>query len=265
MRYQGTLRKMKSQLKESVQYWLNLDKEPIAALNPAVGSDIQIDWTGNIFCVNCGKKTPKSYGQGFCYKCLMESPQAAPCIMRPELCEGHEGKGRDVQWEQDHHVQPHVVYLAQTSGVKVGVTRSTQIPTRWIDQGAWRTVVLANLPYRYLSGVMEVELKQFISDRTDWRKMLIDQRDESDLAEVRDTMIEFLPPHLTEYVDRESVLQELTYPVLAYPEKVGTIKLAETKTLRGKLTGIRGQYLYLDGDKVINLRKYSGYEVAVQL
>ncbi len=261
MNYTGFLSKMKTAVEETVQYWLVLNKTPQVHLNPLLGSMISIEWTGKIICICCGKIIPKSYGQGFCYNCLMASPDASPCIMRPELCKGHLGKGRDMDWETENHIQPHTVYMAQTSGIKVGVTRSTQIPTRWIDQGAWRATILAEVPYRQLAGLIEVELKQFISDKTDWRKMLSNEQDQTDLKELSKTMISFLPLALAPYARLDSPLVELQYPVLTYPNAPIGIALETVKIAQGILTGIRGQYLILDGFRVINMRKYSGYEV----
>jgi len=261
MKYKGLLSKMKSALKEKVQYWLVLDKTLQVHLNPLLGSRVSIEWTGKINCISCGKMIPKSYGQGFCYNCLMASPEASPCIMRPELCEGHLGKGRNSEWETANHIQPHAVYMAQTSAIKVGVTRLTQIPTRWIDQGAWRAIVLAEVPYRQLAGLIEVELKQFISDRTDWRKMLSNQQDDEDLKVLSQTMTSFLPPTLAPYATPDASIVELQYPVLKYPNEPKGISLEADKIAEGILTGIRGQYVILDGFRVMNMRKYSGYEI----
>ncbi len=259
----GILRKMISEKDTPIKYWLNLDKEPTMCINDSIGKEFHLIWTGEINCINCGKSIPKTFGQGFCYDCFMNSAQAAPCIIRPELCEAHLGKGRDVEWENDHHNQPHLIYLAQTSGIKVGVTRDKQIPTRWIDQGAWRAVIIAKVPYRQLAGAIEIELKQYLSDRTDWRKMLTDMRDEDELAAVRDELVTFLPKHYEEFGANEEKVQEFIYPVNGYPEKVKSMKLEDKKAIVGTLTGIRGQYLYFDGGNVINLRKYSGYKVRV--
>ena len=242
----GTLRKMISEPATPVKYWLNLDKEPVMDLNKHVGREFILAWTGEINCINCGKSIQKTFGQGFCYDCFMNAAQAAPCIIRPELCEAHIGKGRDVEWEEAHHNQPHVVYLAQTSGIKVGVTRNTQIPTRWIDQGAWRTVIIAKVPYRQLAGAIEVELKQYLSDRTDWRKMLTDSRDSDELSAVRENLVSFLPDQYKEYGASDHIVQEFIYPVMEYPDKVKSIKLEDKREIKGKLTGIRGQYLYFD-------------------
>ncbi|HKK39974.1 MAG TPA: DUF2797 domain-containing protein [Cryomorphaceae bacterium] len=261
MKAQGTLRKMKVTVNDGVHYNLNLNKEIGPEINQCLDKSLTLNWTGKINCTNCGKNLKKTFGQGFCYDCFMNAAQAAPCIIRPELCEAHLGKGRDVQWEEMHHNQPHFIYLAQTAGVKVGVTRSTNIPSRWLDQGAWRAVKIAEVPYRKLAGDLEIELKQYLSDRTDWRKMLRDERSEEDLSELRDAMISFFPEDLKQYAIPDSEVYEFTYPVGRYPHKVKSINLENEKTVEGTLTGIRGQYLYFDNENVINLRKYSGYEV----
>ncbi len=259
----GTLRKMTSENADVVRYWLSLDKSPVLELNKLVGSEINLEWTGLIHCINCGRSINKTFGQGFCYPCFRDAPQAAPCIMRPELCEAHLGKGRNVEWEEAHHNQPHIIYIAQTSDIKVGVTRATQVPTRWIDQGAWRAVPIAQVPYRQMAGVIEVELKQFISDRTDWRKMLTGLNSDQDIVALRDELIEFLPDEIKQYALKEEKPTEFSYPVLAYPNKVRSIDLDKHKRIQQQLVGIRGQYLIFGEGQVINLRKYSGYEVAL--
>jgi len=264
MSVSGTLRKMSVEYGETVQYKLNLDRELVVDLNALVGKEIVLEWSGEIHCINCGTPLKKTYGQGFCYPCFRDSPQAAPCIMRPELCEAHLGKGRDVAWEEAMHNKPHAVYLAQTGDVKVGVTRASQIPVRWIDQGAFRALQIAETPYRMLAGEIEVELKQYISDRTDWRRMLVDSRSEDNLVSVRDELLEFLPEKLAEYGKRNAEVYTFNYPVSEYPEKVQSIKLEAVKKIQRTLTGIRGQYLMFDAEFVINLRKYSGYDVSVR-
>lgn len=254
---------MKSAPGDVVQYWLNLDKEAAVALNPWLGTEFALEWTGQIHCIRCSREIKKTFGQGFCYPCFRDAPEAAPCIVKPELCEAHLGKGRDPEWEEAHHNQPHVVYLALTSGVKVGVTRATQVPTRWIDQGAWRVLPVAEVPYRQLAGRIEVELKQYVSDRTDWRKMLTDERGGAQLTELKSQLISFLPDDLAPYATAHDTVQEFAYPVLEYPTKVTTIDLEKERIIKRPLMGIRGQYLIFEDGKVINMRKYSGYHIAV--
>ena len=246
-----------------INYWMNLDKERTAKMNDLIGQEISFSWTGSIFCINCGKSIRKTYGQGFCYDCFTESPMASPCIVRPELCEAHLGLGRDPEWEEENHNQPHKVYLAQTSSIKVGVTRNTQVPTRWIDQGAWKAKVIAETPYRALAGQVEVELKQYISDRTDWRKMLLNIQNDEDITSLADELCAFLPESLEQYCQPEPDMV-FEYPVSHYPEKVSTLKLEDQKTIKKILTGIRGQYLYFNDSEVINMRKYSGFEILLE-
>lgn len=261
MNAKGTLRKMAAKVNDGVHYYLNLDKEVGPEISGCLNKHLKLEWTGRINCINCNKEIKKTFGQGFCYDCFMNAAQAAPCIIKPELCEAHLGKGRDTEWEEKHHNQPHFVYLAQTSGVKVGVTRATNIPSRWLDQGAWRAIKIAEVPYRKLAGDVEIELKQYLSDRTDWRRMLKGEKGEEDLMELRDAMISFLPEGLKKYALADAELHEFKYPVNQYPEKVKSINLDKEKVAEGVLTGIRGQYLYLDHENVISMRKYSGYEI----
>ncbi|MCH2214919.1 MAG: DUF2797 domain-containing protein [Flavobacteriales bacterium] len=264
MKVKGTLRKMDVNLDKVVRYSLNLNKEIGPGINECLGKKFKMEWTGQINCIATGKSIKKTFGQGFSYDAFMNSPLTSPCIIRPELCEAHLGKGRDVEWEEKYHNKPHYVYLAQTSEIKVGVTRTTNVPSRWIDQGAWRAVVIAEVPYRQLAGLIEVELKQYLSDRTDWRKMLTNQISSDDLSEVRDEMISFFPDSFRQYAVADSEIRELIYPVMNYPDKVRSINLENEKTVEGILTGIRGQYLYFDETRVINLRKYSGYQVGFE-
>ncbi len=257
----GVVRKMSIEPDDGLKYFLNLNREKGPLLNECFGRQLRIHWTGSIFCIKCGKRIKKSFGQGFCYDHFRSAPEAAPCIVKPELCEAHLGKGRDVEWEEAHHNKPHFVYLAQTSSIKVGVTRDTQIPTRWLDQGAQRAVNIAKVPYRRLAGELEVELKQYFSDKTDWRLMLTNVQDSEDLNEWREAAISFFSSRFQEFSLPDEPIHEFSYPVEEYPGKVNTINLEKDPSFEGKLTGIRGQYLYFNKDRVINLRKYTGYEV----
>jgi hypothetical protein len=261
--FNGHLRKLKTVYDGSVQYWLVLDSEIVTEINQFIGQRIILDWTGGINCVNCSKQIKKTYGEGFCFDCYSTAPEAAPCIIRPELCEAHLGKGRDIVWEQSHHNQPHSVYLAQTDGVKVGITRQTNVPGRWLDQGARRAIIFANVPYRRLAGEIEVELKQYISDKTDWRKMLTDVQGNSDLEELSRQLGSFLPASLQPYYATGEGTREFVYPVLHYPLTISSIKLEDEPHIDSRLVGIRGQYFIFEGGRVINIRKYTGFEVRI--
>ncbi len=257
---EGNLSKMPAELADPIQYTLRLGDD-VLNLNELLGKKLRIDFEGRINCVACGRITKKAFGQGFCYPCFANAPENAECIVRPELCEGHLGKGRDPEWEKKYHVQPHVVYLALSSGLKVGITRKTQVPTRWIDQGASQAIILAEVPYRRLSGEIEVALKEHYNDKTNWQRMLKGQVLETDLIEKKQEATTLLPDELSQYVLGDDVVYNLHFPHLDVPEKVKSIRLEKQNSLEGILTGIKGQYLILDNLNVINIRNHAGYFV----
>lgn len=259
---EGNLRKMKTTLDDPIQYHLSLSEE--LYMNDFVGKEITLTWSGRINCTNCGKVTKKSFGQGFCYPCFISSPNAAECILRPELCRAHLGEGRDPEWEEKHHNQPHVVYLAASSAVKVGVTRAEQVPTRWIDQGATAAIRLAEVPNRYEAGRIEVSLKEFFTDKTSWQRMLKNEIDESiDLEEEKWSLEDQLPQDIIDYFSENDEIIELNYPVIEFPEKVKSVGFDKIPTIQGKLMGIKGQYLIFEGGLVLNIRKHTGYYVEI--
>jgi hypothetical protein len=261
MTSQGNLHKMHTEFGEPIKYRLKLGDDEIL-VNDLLGQKISIEFDGRIDCVSCGVRTKKAFGQGFCYPCFANSPDNAECIIRPELCEGHLGGGRDPEWENRHHVQPHFVYLALSSGLKVGITRDTQIPTRWIDQGASSAIILAEVPYRRLSGEIEVALKEFYSDRTNWQRMLKNQVLEADLLEMKKEAKSRLTEELQQYVTKDEKIWNLNFPSLDTPEKVKSQRLEKVFSVEGVLTGIKGQYLIFDNLNVINIRNHAGYFVS---
>ena len=255
---------MRTSLETPIQYSLEMGQSIL--MNDFIGKEITLSWEGEIRCIVCDKKTKSSFNQGFCYTCFMSAPESAECILRPELCKAHLGEGRNVQWEQDHHNQPHVVYLAASDAIKVGVTRNTQIPTRWIDQGANAAIVVAELPNRYLAGVLEVELKATFTDKTNWQRMLKNEVDSSiDLVEAKWSLEEILPADLLAYFSEDDSLYNFDYPVLEYPEKVKSLSFDKEAKITGKLMGIKGQYLIFEGGNVINLRKFTGYMINLEV
>jgi len=261
MRALGVLDKMKTGFINPVQYFLQLGKDKIA-VNELIGNNIRLQWTGNIYCTVCGKKTNKSFGEGMCYNCFATAPENAECIIRPELCEAHLGKGRNPEWEQTHHNRPHFVYLALTNSVKVGVTRGDQIPTRWIDQGAAKGIIVAETPYRQLAGFIEVVMKDYFTDKTHWQKMLKNEpAGDIDLLSEKKRVFDLLPAEYGQYKYANDEIIELVYPVQQYPTKVTSLSFEKMPTIEMKLTGIRGQYFMFEGGNVINIRSKSGYEV----
>ncbi|MFC2125332.1 DUF2797 domain-containing protein [Bacteroidota bacterium] len=261
MKIKGDLSKMQVHFMNPINYHLNLGNTPVE-MNKYLGNKISIIFEGVIHCVDCGKTIPKAYGQGFCYPCFLKSPMNSECIIRPELCEAHIGKGRDPEWEKKHHDQPHIVYLALTSSVKVGVTRLDQVPVRWIDQGAWKSIILAEVPYRQLAGQLEISMKQFMSDKTPWQKMLKNEMDRfTDLSDIKSEIQKYIPDNFRDYVVLDSSIYEFNYPVLAYPEKVKSINLLKESHIEGVFTGIRGQYIMIDQELVLNIRNHSGFQI----
>lgn len=260
----GVLHKMKTVFNDPIEYFLMLEDERFS-VNSLIGQHISIQHTGAIFCSVCNAKIKRTFQDGLCFKCFQSAPEAAECILRPELCLAHLGEGRDVEWEQANHNQPHIVYLASSDTIKVGVTRATQIPFRWIDQGAFSAIRLAETPNRYEAGKLEVALKSVFTDKTNWQRMLKNEIDENiDLEEQKWSLHEQLPSDLTEFFSENDEIIQIRYPVLQYPQKVKSLSLDKTPLVEGKLTGIKGQYLIFEDDSVINIRKHTGYEVILQ-
>ena len=263
MEHTGTLIKMHSFYDEPVRYQIVFGEESID-MNSILSSDMKMEFLHEIYCINCGKKTNKSFGQGYCYQCFISAPEVSECVLRPDLCEAHLGKARDMDWARSHCLQDHFVYLALTSDVKVGVTRSTQVPTRWIDQGAWKAIKIAKTPNRHLAGVIEVELKKHLTDKTNWRHMLTNNMALTiDLQEEKERILQVFPDELKQYIWSENDVTVLNYPVATYPVKVNSYNLDKQDIIRGKLTGIRGQYLMFEGGYVLNVRSHSGYKVRI--
>lgn len=259
----GNLRKMAVAIADDqIQYRLHLSEE--VNMNALIGQTITLSWEGRINCQKCDKVTKKSFGEGFCYPCFASAPEAAECILRPELCRAHLGEGRDPEWEERHHNQPHIVYLAASSAVKVGITRATQVPNRWIDQGATAAIVLAETENRFEAGRIEVALKEFFTDKTHWQKMLKNDIDESiDLVDEKWGLEEHLPADIVEFFSENDTVWDLHYPVDEFPEKVKSVGFDKMPTISGLLKGIKGQYLLFEGGAVLNLRKHTGYYVEI--
>jgi len=213
--------------------------------------------------LNCGNDRP-IYRQGFCKSCFYEIPSAGDWIMRPELSTAHLDKeDRDLAYEKKVQLQPHIVYLANSSNIKVGVTRKTQVPTRWIDQGAHEAIEIVEVPNRYLAGITEVALKDHIGDKTNWRKMLTNSVEDENLVEWRNKLRQHIPQEAAEYFIENNSETNLEFPVLQYPEKVKSLNLSKTPKFEGVLKGIKGQYLIFEDHTVFNVRGSEGYYVGI--
>ncbi len=234
-------------------------------INELVGQPIRIEFTGKKFCIRCGKWTKKTYGDGCCYPCFRDGPQSSPCIIRPELCLAHEGEGRDMEWERKHHLVETVVYLANSGGLKVGVTKNHEPVLRWMDQGAIAGMRLAVTPFRHPAGLIEVTLKSWISDRTPWRKMVSGEDPKDvDLLGMKRELSKKLNDGLRVHVTDDDAITEIRYPVNSYPTKVKSTNLAKESIVERRLEGIRGQYLLFEGGHVLNIRRHAGFVVSVE-
>lgn len=261
MEAQGNILKMRTKLSEPVEYSLPIGDETFP-MNEKLGKTLKLEFTGKINCIATGEEIKKSYGQGYSYKAFSTLAQCDMCIVKPELCHYDKGTCREPKWGEEHCMQPHVVYLANTSNVKIGITRRKNVPFRWIDQGAHEALPILEVPTRKLSGLIEVEIKRDMSDVTNWRKMLTNDYEEVDLYAVRDEIYENLGPVLDdlEAEDIEEDIVQIQYPVLEYPKKVSSLSFDKNPVIEGTLQGIKGQYLIFDKG-VINLRKFQGYEI----
>ena len=273
MKWVGNVRKMGSSvdIHGHVTYqWCGadvLDPLETISLEPWIGKHVQVTFDGIIHCSETGKRIKKTYGDGLSYDAFMKSPLACPSIIRPELSRIHEGIAlRDEEWERANHLQPHVVYISQTSHLKVGVTRATNVPSRWVDQGAVGGIVLANAPYRQLAGEIEVALKSMMSDRTHWRAMLLEVNlDGEALLDAKEECLETLGLTYESFFEDSDEITALRYPVLTYLPKVTSSKLDKRPCISGRLVGIKGQYLMFEDGQVWNVRAHAGYRVSVEV
>ncbi len=262
--FSGVLKKMQTEIEQEIQYYLDLPQH-VLNMNQCVNKNLSLSLKG-YECLNC-QKTEPIFRQGFCKKCFFESPQAGDWIMRPELSKAHlDIEDRDLAYEKKVQLQPHIVYLALSSHLKVGITRKSQVPTRWIDQGAHQAMALLEVPNRYLAGVGEVALKEHFSDKTNWRKMLqFNEVPEIDWTLERNKAIDALPNELKPYIIQDEGLTTLPFPVERYPEKVKSLNLVKEEQYSGVLKGIKGQYLIFEDNTVFNVRSNEGLVVEFKL
>ncbi|RBI65746.1 DUF2797 domain-containing protein [Vreelandella sulfidaeris] len=271
---QGCLSKMAAALPsrqdEQVVYHLRAGEHRIA-LNERIGEPLSLHWTGAIACTHCGRATKKSFAQGHCYPCFKRLAQCDTCIMKPETCHFFQGTCREPEWGEKHCFQPHIVYLANSSGLKIGITRKTQMPTRWLDQGAIQALPILEVNTRQQSGFVEMLFKEQVADRTNWRTMLKGEVETLDLIAERDRLLSLLSDGLRQLREThgtdairslDSPAQHFHYPVSVFPKKVMSHNFDKQPLVEGVLQGVKGQYLLLDSG-VINLRKFTGYEIQV--
>ncbi|RRJ85455.1 DUF2797 domain-containing protein [Aestuariirhabdus litorea] len=270
---EGPLAKLESQHSAPVSYWLRLGEHRLA-LNPLIGRRIHLHYRQQVVCQGCGRISKKSFGQGYCYPCFRSLPQCDSCMMKPETCHFDAGTCRDESWAQQVCMHDHIVYLANSSSLKVGITRISQVPVRWIDQGASQALPIYRVANRRLSGLVEVIFKQHVSDRTSWQAMLKGDPAPLDLQAEARRLIALCAEPLAE-LEREQGIQRLVrlddaesfgfeYPVSHHPSKVKAFNLDKEAQVSGILEGVKGQYLLFDNG-VLNVRKFSGYQVGLSV
>jgi hypothetical protein len=258
---EGNILKMKTLLEDVVQYKLPIGHEEIE-MNKFIGQRIKLSFNGQINCIATGEKIKKSYNQGYSYKAFMTLARCDLCIVKPELCHYHKGTCREPKWGEENCFQPHIIYLAISSGVKVGITREKQVPTRWMDQGAIKALPILKVESRRDAGMIETAMKEQVSDRTNWRKMLQDSTPEKveDLVAIREGLFESYADLIDDYngEDIDENIVEINYPVESYPQKITSLGFDKNPEIQGELQGIKGQYLIFDTG-VVNIRKHQGY------
>lgn len=263
MTYQGVLKKMPTEHLETIQYYLDMGSD-FLNMNQLLGKTIEISFE-KYECLNC-HLNKEIYRQGFCKSCFFETPNAGDWIIRPELSTAHLGiEDRDLAYEKQVQLQPHIVYLANSSNVKVGVTRKQQVPTRWIDQGAHEAIEIVEVPNRYLAGITEVALKEYVADKTNWRKMLKNDIEDANLQEWQERLKAFIPDEAKEYFIESNSETQINFPVNKYPEKPKSLNLVKEQSYSGKLVGIKGQYLIFEDETVFNVRANEGLVVNLKV
>lgn len=263
MLYQGVLTKMETEFTTPIQYYLVFENDFIN-MNQLLDKTIELKFI-KYQCLNCGLDKP-IFRQGFCRSCFFEIPQAADWIMRPELSTAHLGiEDRDLEYEKKVQLQTHIVYLANSSSVKVGVTRKSQVPTRWIDQGAHEAIEIVEVPNRYLAGITELALKDYVSDKTNWRTMLKNDIVDENLVEWRERLKPFIPEEARDYFIETNTETNLEFPVLQYPVKPKSLNIEKEVSYTGVLKGIKGQYLIFEDDTVFNVRANEGLVVSLEI
>ena len=221
---------------------------------------MRLTYLGQQSCLHCGSK--RVFKQGYCFPCTQSLAQCDLCILSPERCHFSQGTCRDDDFAASHCFVPHLVYLAWSSHLKVGLTRKGNEKTRWIDQGASQALLLFEVQDRKTAGEVETRLKSRFSDRTSWQKMLKETcyfAEELEVAQAA-ALEELGSMKHSISVQSSPEIVSIQYPVEKYPEKVKAINLSKTPEFEDRLEGIKGQYLIF-ANGVLNIRKYQGYKI----
>lgn len=264
------LHKMHVKHASPIQYTLQSD-EHIISINDFLNKAIKLEFLGEIHCIQCGRKTKQSFQQGYCFPCMQKINDCNNCMIHPERCLVETGQCDPTNWAHQQCHQEHVVYLANSSGLKVGITRVKNMPSRWIDQGAVQALPIFHTKNRYQAGLIEVALKAFVADKTNWRAMLKGNITHIDLLSEKKSLLsqaeKNLSPIFKKYADEMTEITDknsltFDYPVIEYPQKISTLSFDKTPVIEGVLLGIKGQYILLDSG-VLNIRKFGGYSVQI--
>ncbi len=264
MVYQGNILKMRTDIAGIVEYFLQTGDTGIN-MNSLIGKNIKIEYLNRINCIHCSALTKTSFHQGYCYSCFTTLPECDAGVLFPEKDMSHMGISRDMEWSKKNSLIDHYVYLAFTGDLKVGVTRHTQIPTRWIDQGAIAAIKFAKTPYRYLAGVIETEMKKYVSDKTNWSKMLKTETTDYNLKEEKKRLAAMLPAELKKYISMDNNVTTIKYPYKETISDLKSVSLDKTNIISGILSGIKGQYLIFKDGQVLNVRKHNGYFINLEV
>jgi len=265
MKFSGKIKKMISKHSTPISYDIPLDNNLIP-ISTFLDKIIKINFLNKIYCIECNREINKTFAQGYCYPCFINSPRTSECILKPELCRAHEGESRDMEWSEEHCLKEHFVYLSLTAGAKIGVTRATQIPTRWIDQGAVQALKFAKTSNRYDAGCIEIQMKNHISDRTAWQRMLKNEIDKNiDLIKLKNDLIDVLDDNYKQFILEHESIVNFEYPNILFPEKVKSLNLLKVNYIESRLIAIKGQYLLFDNNTVLNIRKHTGFQISLEV
>ncbi len=263
MHMQGVLRGLTHRYDRPINYFVHLGDEQIT-LNDYIGEKIRLTFQGQIECIHCGRKIKKTYNNGYCFPCFKRLPENDLCMVKPHLCHFNEGTCRDEQFGKTQCMVPHYVYLALSSDIKVGITRKNRELKRWVDQGALKAVPIAEVPSRKTAGELEAFLAKYVPDKTNWRKMLKGPVTDKSLQAVREEMVDIIPETFRPFLLTNEELIDFTYPILEELDQIKAYNLHKTPMIQDRLIGIKGQYLLFDAG-VINMKKYAGYHIGIQV
>lgn len=265
---EGPISKMRVEHDAQASYFLPIGESAVA-INALLGKRIRITFLNKINCQHCGRITKKSFAGGYCYPCFKKLAQCDLCVMSPDRCHYEQGTCREPEWGEAFCMQPHVLYLANSTGLKVGITRNSQMPTRWLDQGAVQAIVLLRAATRYQVGCVEKCLGEFVSDKTNWRHLITRDTQRVDMPEAAKSLIAQASEKFAVLAEKfgddlvweeNAEVHEFHYPVQAYLDKAKTVKLKPGEPIEGILLGIRGQYLIFDVG-AFNVRSHTSHHV----